>query len=454
MGKTWLSLYRVILKVSECGIVICNLTFDGAKENLEMCKILGANLNALNGDFRPYIKNPLNQSIIYLMLDPSHMEKLLRNLLGNKRVIYDENNDKIEWSYFVELQKVSKDGNLLTHKLTRKHTEEFARNKMNVRMAVETFSSSVADSFDLLRRNKNPEFENVGPTVKFTRMIDKVFDILNSRNTRHTNVYKRPLSFENRREIFEFLAECIPRFESLKIDRIRKLKGKEVIERANVLDTINLTPVLGFLMNLVNIPLIYSQYCEEDENDPSVIPMKYLRTYSFSQDHLEIFFSKIRARNGNNDNPNVVQFKGAFRRLLVSSLISIKPPQSANCMLLEEFDVDDSYYSHTFKPHSNVYTVSSKRPTIDVLSDDSFKRNLMLFEESNIENISDLEGISLSDHILDGLGGLGEASVAFAAKIVEEAIQTCDVLPLLQFRFCGKRKNECSFDDPIENAMP
>lgn len=419
---------EVIFKVSECGVTISNLTFDGAKENLGMCELLGANLDALSEDFQPHIKNPYDQSIIYLILDPSHMEKLLRNLLGNKGVIYDENDSKIEWSYFVKLQEISKDGNMLTHKLTRKHTKEFARNKMNVRLAVQTFSSSVAESIELLRQNQNPDFKDSEPTTKFVRMMDKLFDILNSRNTRHSNIYKRALNFVSKREIFEFMKECIPRFESLKIDKIQKKKGKkgkkgkEVVTKVNVLKTINATPVLGFLMNLTNIPLMYARYCEEDENDPSLKPMKYLRTYSFSQDHLELFFSKIRARNGYNDNPNVVQFKGAFRRLLVNS--DIKPPQSANCMLLDDFDVGDSFHSHAFKSHSNVYSVSSKRPTIDVLSDDSFKRNLKLFDETNLEEISDLQGMEESHHILDGLG---DASIAYAAKIVENGIRECHI---------------------------
>lgn len=38
---------------------------------------------------------------------------------------------------------------------------------------------------------------------------------------------------------------------------------------------------------------------------------KYLLTYKFSQDHIEIFFSKIFHVFGNNNNPNVLEFKTA-----------------------------------------------------------------------------------------------------------------------------------------------
>lgn len=98
---------EVIEKVSECGVKISNLTFDGAKENIQMCELLGANMDATSDDFRPFISSPYDGSNIYLILDPSHMEKLLRNLLGNHGVIFDGDNNRIEWSYFVDLQEIS-----------------------------------------------------------------------------------------------------------------------------------------------------------------------------------------------------------------------------------------------------------------------------------------------------------------------------------------------------------
>jgi len=41
---------------------------------------------------------------------------------------------------------------------------------------------------------------------------------------------------------------------------------------------------------------------------------KYLLTYKCSQDHLEILFSKIRQRLGNNNNPNVVELKTSLKK--------------------------------------------------------------------------------------------------------------------------------------------
>ena len=66
--------------------------------------------------------------------------------------------------------------------------------------------------------------------------------------------------------------------------------------------------------------------------------VKYFLTYKLSQDHLELFFSKIRSRGGFNNNPSVIQFKAAFRSLILKNCIA--PSMNANCLPLES---DDGY---------------------------------------------------------------------------------------------------------------
>lgn len=420
---------QAIIQVSEQGVEISNLTFDGAKDNLKMCKNLGANLDPLCNDFKPFIISPYDRRKIYIILDPPHMEKLMRNLLGNHQILFDENDNAIEWSYFIALEELSKNGNLLTHKLTKKHTAEFVRNKMNVRLAAETFSTSVADSFRILREGGHQRFQN-SLTEMFTRMMDTIFDIMNSRDTRHSNIFKRPLNSENKRQIFEFIEQSKVSLKALKMNQIRKRKGIERTVKINVMETINKTPVMGFLINLTNIPLMYAHYVEgkdedEDGNEPQ-LPLKrmtHFRTYPLSQDRIELLFGKIRARNGHNNNPNCFQFKGAYRRLLAN--IEINPPASSNCMMFEPIDL------HMFTPQSNVFSVSSRRPKMDMLSDETFNKNLKKFEEEqeNLEglqalsDLADLDGMEESNHLLEGHSN---ASIAYASKLIEESIQAGD----------------------------
>jgi hypothetical protein len=62
---------------------------------------------------------------------------------------------------------------------------------------------------------------------------------------------------------------------------------------------------------------------------PSV---KYLLGYKISQDHIEMLFSRIRARGGFNNNPDVNQFRIALRNLLVHTEITAS--SHANCLSL------------------------------------------------------------------------------------------------------------------------
>lgn len=428
----------VIMKVSEQGIIISNLTFDGAKVNFGMCKMLGANLNASSDEFKPYITNPFDKSrIIYLIADPSYVLKLMRNLLGNHKILLDDNENQIKWSYYVDLQEISTKGDLLTHKLTKKHTHEWERNKMNVRLASQTYSGSVANSMKLLRISKDPKFEHSEPTERFTDIMDKTFDIFNSFNPRHSNPYKRALNAENRDEIFEFIEKVMPYFKSLKMIQTKQIDDIEIESKVHVLETAHHTPVLGFLMNLWNLPRIYRTYVIEDERDErvpaveTIKTMKYLRTCAFSQDHLELLFAKIRLNNGHNDNPNIMQFKGSYRKLL--SNVEIKPPESANCMVIDGCNTDIDTFGSLDIPHSNVFTVSSEASSHvsasnDIVSDPIFLKNLSQFNEVNSfqillepEEISDLQAMEANEHLFDGLKDI---SIAYAASLIEERFES------------------------------
>lgn len=387
---------EVIFKVSECGVKISNLTFDADRLNLAAVKMLGAHLNVFDVNFAPFINNPFDGSRILLFLDPSHMEKLFRNLLGNKEVIFDEHGNKIEWRYFVNLQNLSKDGKMLTHRLSRKHID-YQQNKMNVRLAVESFSSSVGDSMTILREHNHPEFKDSEDTSNFVYMMDKAWDILNSRGSRHSNIFKRALSKGNEAKIFAFIDTFIPFIKGLQIN-INNTKKK-------VLDTRNFSPILGFIMDFTNLKLMYQEYVEHGA-------MKEISTYCISQDHLEMFHGKLRSRNGHNNNPTVMQFKGAYRRLLCN--LDISPPKWSNCMILDSKSTD-------FGPQSNVYFISSRRSKLDVLKDDQFQTNLRNQEDEIVEDLCHLESLESSSHLLDGFAS---ASIAYAARIIEKRIES------------------------------
>lgn len=80
---------EVIKEISQRGIKVSNITFDGYKSNAKMCEILGADLSAVDGDYVTNFPNPYDNSKVLIIFDPSHLMKLWRNTLGNRKIIFD-----------------------------------------------------------------------------------------------------------------------------------------------------------------------------------------------------------------------------------------------------------------------------------------------------------------------------------------------------------------------------
>ena len=80
--------------------------------------------------------------------------------------------------------------------LSTRHIE-YKKNKMNVKIACQTLSASVADSIEFLMQSGNSDFKTAEGTIEFIRTMDKLFDLLNVRNP-FGKGYKQPLRLSNR----------------------------------------------------------------------------------------------------------------------------------------------------------------------------------------------------------------------------------------------------------------
>ena len=68
---------------------------------------------------------------------------------------------------------------------------------MNVRIAAQTLSCSVASTIDFLQEQTDfPEFMGSEATTHFIKQVDMIFDMLNSRNP-FAKCYKAPVTKEN-----------------------------------------------------------------------------------------------------------------------------------------------------------------------------------------------------------------------------------------------------------------
>lgn len=69
-----------------------------------MANYLGADLSNLN-NLITYFFSILGTKI-HIILDPAHMIKLIRNQFAKGQILYEENNEKIEWHYVAKLNRI------------------------------------------------------------------------------------------------------------------------------------------------------------------------------------------------------------------------------------------------------------------------------------------------------------------------------------------------------------
>ena len=171
-----------IRRLYDAGVTVVSLTCDGPSCHFSMLKHLGVILDPAT--LKAFFVHPLDpQNKIYVFLDICHMLKLIRNSLGTGGVFIDQDGNKILWQYFVELQKLQdEEGLRLGNKLKLVHIK-WQQQKMKVNLAAQTFSTSVADAIEYCCQTlKLEQFQGSEATVKFVRIFDRLFDILNSRN--------------------------------------------------------------------------------------------------------------------------------------------------------------------------------------------------------------------------------------------------------------------------------
>ena len=109
------------------------------------------------------------------------MLKLARNSLADIKIFLDAKCE-VKGDHIKILHVFQEDEGLkIGNKLSKGHIE-FQRQKMNVKVTAQTLSSSVADAIEYLMTSGHPKFADAEETIRFIRIIDKLFDLLNSRN--------------------------------------------------------------------------------------------------------------------------------------------------------------------------------------------------------------------------------------------------------------------------------
>ena len=305
----------------EQNILVRVVTMDGTSTNFSAMKmfgcVIGENSDLLDGSFsyKGYVHK------LFFFPDPPHMLKLSRNALHDYKIFVDNEGREIRWSHIQALHDLQKaeDGLKLGNKLSSRHVN-YQRQKMKVKYAAQTFSSSVACAMETLRKAGHTSFMSCQGTVKFIRVIDRLFDLLNSRN-QHATGFKRPIRLADAKLWMSIIDSSIEYLSSLK-----------TIDGIPLLQTRRKTFVQGFIIAAKSIRMLALNLLTLE-----IRPFRYVLTYKMSQDHLELIFSSVRSMNGFCRNPTVRQFVSAMKRILLRA--SILASKNGNCVV---FETDES----------------------------------------------------------------------------------------------------------------
>ncbi len=310
---------RALDSAVESGLNVQKITCDGTSTNFSTMRKfgceLGKTLDDLDGEFtykgNTYLFTP----------DMPHMLKLSRNALNDMKTFTDADGNKIEWRFIEQLhEEQQKDGlKYGGNKLSKEHVQ-YHRHKMNVRLAAQTLSSSVADAIEYFQISGDPAFQGADATIKFIRIIDRLFDLLNSRN-KFGKGFKSPMHLGN----FSVRSSVID-------ESIEYLVGLKDSDGKSLLKNRRHTFVKGMVIGAKSAKRFAQRVLNRANN-----PYAFVLTYKWSQDLIELLNSCIRGRGGNNNNPNVEQFISALKKILLHA--SITASKYANCL---EFETDSS----------------------------------------------------------------------------------------------------------------
>ncbi|KAE9543700.1 hypothetical protein AGLY_002096 [Aphis glycines] len=278
--------------IEETGAKCFSITFDGAPYNLSMCKSLGANFDFSSKDFKPWFHNPS----------------------------YPEKKNEITYVLWDACHMIKLVRNTLGDK---KNFRTYKNLKVCMPRIMQVF---------LLDYCSVKNLNYYKPTSEFCKMFNDAFDIPNCKNRLAKGDYDFPTEEKTILKIKKFVEQFTLYIEGLKFE-----PSNNYSEGQQILLSQRKTGFLGLIICL-----------SRKKNGIS-----YLLSYKLSQNHLEVFFSALRNRGGFNNNPNAIQFKSAYKRLLVKHQIS--GSEYGNCSTINTASADAIYNDINLEEDNSVF---------------------------------------------------------------------------------------------------
>lgn len=306
---------QALTLLQDVQISVTNITFDGCAANFTMCSMLNCHFDRTNvkADFT------FDNCKYFLLPDPVHMIKLIRNCFGEKKMFLNVDGESINFEFVEKLNDLQeKEGLHLGTKLRKQHVH-FLKQKMKVRLATQLLSRSVSEALYYCRdKLQLKEFSNCGPTAEFILLMNNAFDILNSHKISDFD-FKQAICPNNIKNIRLFFADFCKYINNLKF-----------LDGTHVLLSQRKSGFVGLLMGLKALIGMYDEYVAKGH-------LQFIPSYKINQDHIELFFGTIRSQGGYNNNPTCRQFTAAYKKILIHA--EVREGGAGNCIPLEDVNI-------------------------------------------------------------------------------------------------------------------
>jgi hypothetical protein len=248
---------------------------------------------------------------VYVMHDPPHLIKNVRNNLLTCDFIVDGKTvsfKHIENLYELESKNVLR----FVPKLTKGHIQLTNFKKMNVKLATQVLSHSVASGLRCYIKLKQMATE-VEATAYFVERMNRLFDIMNSNSPKAKNKWQKPLG-----------VNTVEQFQEL-LDAKMWIEGWKFKSRKTGLVKDNLPFKQGLMMTINALSAVCRDLIEKQG-------FQFVMTSRFNQDVVENWFSCIRGKGRNNDSCTSLEYESASKSIAVNWLLE-HPEKGSNCQL-------------------------------------------------------------------------------------------------------------------------
>lgn len=122
---------QALIKLHEIGVTVASLTCDGPSANFSMADKLGADFSNIT-KIKSHFLHPVDNSKVYIIFDPCHMLKLLRNNWAKCVTFMDVNDQHVDFTYVKKLYEVQEAETFRFGTKLRKAHIDWEKQKMKV----------------------------------------------------------------------------------------------------------------------------------------------------------------------------------------------------------------------------------------------------------------------------------------------------------------------------------